>query len=132
VSSEYGIRWGKLHKGIDITGNKGQGIVASAKGKVMSIGWVRGYGYTVVLQHQTMAQGRPHVFRTLYAHCQKKMLVKKGDTVEQGQKIALMGRTGNATAFLLHFEYRNSSNKPENPRSVLPQRKDLQLYSYAR
>jgi murein DD-endopeptidase MepM/ murein hydrolase activator NlpD len=70
--------------------------VASSAGKVIKAGWGSGYGYVVYLQH---ADGR----QTRYAHLSK-VLVKSGQTVAQGQRIALSGNTGRSTGPHLHFE----------------------------
>lgn len=90
----------KMHTGVDIAGSgcNGKNVVAAADGKVITAGWISGYGYTVMIDH-----GGGIV--TLYAHSQK-LLVKKGDTVKAGDKIMLVGSTGYATGPHLHFEVR--------------------------
>lgn len=106
VTSYYGNRLHpvlkvyKMHTGVDIAGAgcNGKNVVAAADGKVISAGWISGYGNTVMIDH-----GGGIV--TLYAHSQK-ILVKKGDTVKKGQKIMLVGMTGYATGPHLHFEVR--------------------------
>jgi lipoprotein NlpD len=93
-------------KGISIAGKTGQPIVASAAGKVVysGNGLVR-YGKMVIIKHNSK-------YLSAYAHNQR-ILVKEGDFVKQGQKIALMGRTG-TTRNMLHFEIRYNG-KPVNP-----------------
>lgn len=90
----------KMHTGVDIAGagRNGKNVVAAANGKVITAGWISGYGYTVMIDH-----GGGIV--TLYAHSQK-LLVKKGDTVKAGDVIMLVGSTGYATGPHVHFEVR--------------------------
>lgn len=110
ISSYYGNRLHpvlkvyKMHTGVDIAGAgcNGKNVVAAADGKVLTSGWISGYGYTVVIDH---GGG----ILTLYAHSQK-LLVKKGDTVKKGQAIMLVGSTGYATGPHLHFEVRVNGN----------------------
>lgn len=106
VTSPYGnrlhpiLKTYKLHTGIDIAGAgcNGKNVVAAADGKVITAGWISGYGYTVMIDH-----GGGIV--TLYAHSQK-LLVKAGQQVKRGEKIMLVGSTGNSTGPHLHFEVR--------------------------
>ena len=72
--------------------------MASNAGTVVQAGWVSGYGYAVYINH---ADGR----QTRYGHLSK-VLVKVGQTVDQGQKIAYSGNTGRSTGPHLHFEIR--------------------------
>ncbi len=90
----------KMHTGVDIAGAgcNGKNVVAAANGKVITAGWISGYGYTVMIDH-----GGGIV--TLYAHSQK-LLVKKGDAVKAGDVIMLVGSTGYATGPHVHFEVR--------------------------
>ena len=90
----------KMHTGVDIAGAgcNGKNVVAAADGKVITAGWISGYGYTVMIDH-----GGGIV--TLYAHSQK-LLVKKGDTLKAGDVIMLVGSTGYATGPHVHFEVR--------------------------
>jgi murein DD-endopeptidase MepM/ murein hydrolase activator NlpD len=88
-----------VHAGVDIRGVRGQNIMAARDGVVAFCGGTKtGYGTMVVLDHGDGVQ-------TLYAHAEK-TLVKLGDAVRQGQPIALLGRTGNATTEHCHFELR--------------------------
>lgn len=84
------------HKGVDWATPVGTTVVASSAGTVTRAGWGSGYGYVVYINH---ADGR----QTRYGHLSK-VLVKVGDQVSQGQKIALSGNTGRSTGPHLHFE----------------------------
>lgn len=98
VTSNYGWRaWqGKVHTGIDYGVSTGTKVVASCAGKVIQAGWNGGYGYCITIQHS-------NGIKTRYAHLSK-VLVSVGQTVSQGEKIALSGNTGNSTGPHLHFE----------------------------
>lgn len=84
------------HKGVDWATPVGTAVVASSGGTVAKAGWGSGYGYVVYINH---ADGR----QTRYGHLSK-VLVKPGQQVSQGQKIALSGNTGRSTGPHLHFE----------------------------
>ncbi len=115
-TSGYGPRWGRMHKGIDIAAPTGTPIHAAADGVVVSAGWNRGgYGKLVDIRH---ADGT----LTRYAH-NSKIIVSKGQRVQQGQRISLMGSTGFSTGPHLHFEIRKGGKKAVNPIAYLPPRK---------
>jgi len=105
-SSPFGMRGGRLHKGIDIAAARGTKIRSVRSGVIEFAGWMRGYGKTVIVNH--------HNFKTLYAHCHK-IYVKKGQRISTQQTIGTIGRTGNATGNHLHFEYRTMNDKALNP-----------------
>lgn len=84
------------HKGIDWATPVGTAVMASSAGTVAKAGWGSGYGYVVYINH---ADGR----QTRYGHLSK-VLVSAGQTVSQGQKIALSGNTGVSTGPHVHFE----------------------------
>lgn len=84
------------HKGQDWATPVGTTVVASCGGRVSKAGWGSGYGYVIYIDHE---DGR----QTRYAHLSK-ILVKAGDYVKQGQKIALSGNTGITSGPHLHFE----------------------------
>lgn len=86
------------HKGVDWAVPTGTTVVASNGGTVAFAGWASGYGYAVYINH---ADGR----QTRYGHLSK-VLVKAGQTVSQGERIALSGNTGRSTGPHLHFEIR--------------------------
>ncbi len=115
LTSGYGPRWGRMHRGIDIAAPTGTPIHAAAAGVVKKAGWNRGgYGYLVDIRH-------PDGTITRYAH-NSKLLVKKGQQVQQGQKISLMGSTGFSTGPHLHFEIR-PNGRATNPMAFLPPKK---------
>jgi murein DD-endopeptidase MepM/ murein hydrolase activator NlpD len=112
VSSEYGARWGKMHKGLDVAADVGEPVYAAAAGEVIYAGdTMRGYGNAVVLRHDDRVT-------TLYAH-NSALKVKLGQKVSQGEQIALLGNTGHSTGPHVHFEIR-SGEAPVNPRTLLP------------
>lgn len=95
-TSGFKMRWGRQHKGVDWACPVGTAVKASCAGTVVSAGWASGYGYCVKINH---ADGR----QTRYAHLSK-ILVSVGQTVSQGEKIALSGNTGRSTGPHIHFE----------------------------
>jgi len=92
----WGMRWGRMHYGLDYAAPTGTSIYASDGGTVITSGWHGNYGYYIKIDH---GGG----FTTLYAHCSK-LLVKVGDKVYQGQRIGLVGNTGRSTGPHCHFE----------------------------
>ena len=102
ISSPFGTRRHPIlngrsnHTGVDIPGDYGSPIVATAEGVVTSAGYQYGYGYMVTIQH---ANG----LETIYAHSSK-LLISKGDEVIQGQIIAEVGSTGLSTGPHIHYE----------------------------
>lgn len=98
VVSGFGMRWGRLHEGIDITTSTGTPIWAAAAGAVIHAGWLGGYGNLVVVDHG-------NGLATAYAHASV-ILVAVGQEVAQGETIALVGSTGNSSGPHLHFEVR--------------------------
>lgn len=100
-------------KGIDIAGNAGDAIEAAANGKVMYAGnGVRGLGNLIIVNHD-------NGFITAYAH-NRTLLVKAGQDVKKGAKIAEMGQT-DAASVRLHFEVRRQGT-PVDPLQYLPSR----------
>ncbi|MPZ46644.1 MAG: peptidoglycan DD-metalloendopeptidase family protein [Betaproteobacteria bacterium] len=98
-------------KGVQIAGNLGQAIVASAPGRVVYTGsGLRGYGNLVIIKHND-------TYLSAYAH-NRSVLVKQGDAVTKGQKIAEMGDS-DASRVMLHFEIRRLG-KPVDPIKFLP------------
>jgi lipoprotein NlpD len=99
--------------GVDISGTRGQSIVAAAPGAVVYSGTgLRGYGRLIIIKHNDS-------WLSAYAH-NDQLLVKEGDQVQAGQPIATMG-LGNDGRPVLHFEIRKDG-KPVNPLDYLPKR----------
>ena len=113
ITSYYGWRHGELHTGIDIAAGTGTPVRAARDGVVVHAGWMTGYGYTVIIRHDDQSA-------TLYAHASR-VLVKKGDRVTQGQVVARVGMTGNATGPHLHFEIL-VNDRSRDPLKYLPPR----------
>ena len=98
-------------KGIDIAGKEGKDIKAAAPGKVVYSGnGLISYGNLVIIKHN-------RTYLSAYAH-NRKLLVREGDSIKAGQKIAELGKTG-ADSPRLHFEIRKNG-KPVNPLKYLP------------
>ena len=113
LTSGYGIRFGRLHPGVDIAAAIGTPIVAAASGVVVFAGWSdQGLGYKVSIRH-------PDGNVSIYGHNQR-LLVTSGQKVEQGQQIAEMGSTGFSTGPHLHFEIRPGGRKGVDPMAFLP------------
>ena len=110
VTSEYGPRWGRMHRGIDIDGSTGDPIYAAQAGTVTYTGWYYGYGNMTLVRH---ADG----VTTAYAH-QSSIGVGVGQQVARGDTIGRIGATGNVTGSHLHFETRTGSGAV-NPRRYL-------------
>lgn len=116
ISSEYGYRDGifvsgrEFHTGLDIPAAYGSNIVSAADGKVITSGYIRGYGYTVMVSH-----GDGLV--TLYGH-NSSLAVSVGDWISAGDVIAYAGSTGNSTGNHCHFEVRLNGSHT-NPWSYL-------------
>lgn len=118
ISSGFGFRsspggiGSTYHEGLDIAGDYGTPVKATANGRVTQAGWVGGYGYLVEIDH-----GNGMVTR--YGH-NSALLVNVGDEVVQGQNISLMGSTGNSTGPHCHYEVRVNGNAVD-PTLFLPQ-----------
>lgn len=112
IISEFGMRHGVHHDGIDIKAPAGTPVTAADDGEVVfSDSDMRGYGNVVIIKHRDD-------FFTVYSH-NKENLVDVGDNVTKGEVIAEVGSTGNATTAHLHFEVRQGK-KVRNPSFFLP------------
>lgn len=99
-------------KGINIGGTAGQNVIAAAPGRVVYSGdGLPRYGNLLIIKHND-------VYLSAYAH-NASLLVKEGDAVEAGQRIATLGRTGSSQRDQLHFEIRRNG-KPVDPMRFLP------------
>ncbi len=96
LSSPYGMRSGRMHRGIDLANRTGTNIYASDGGRVTFAGYKGSYGYMIEVNHE-------NGYVTRYAHASK-LLVKSGERVYRGQHIAEMGNSGRSTGPHLHFE----------------------------
>jgi lipoprotein NlpD len=101
------------NKGVDILGKLGDPVLASASGRVTYVGALRGYGTLVIIQHND-------AYLSAYAH-NRIVLVKEGQSVVKGQKIAEIGNT-DSPQVKLHFEIRRQG-KPVDPLQLLPERR---------
>lgn len=110
MTSGFGKRWGRMHEGIDWSCPIGTAVKASCNGNVVSAGWSNGYGYCITIKHSDGTQTR-------YGHLSK-ILVSAGDSVSQGEKIALSGNTGRSTGPHIHFEIIVNGNQV-NPLNYL-------------
>lgn len=100
ITSNFGERWGKTHKGIDIAGNIGDPINCPLDGVVTYSGWMDGYGNVIIVNHGDGLETR-------YGHCSK-LNAKKNDKINKSDIIAFIGNTGNSTGPHLHFEVRKN------------------------
>ncbi|OHD59131.1 MAG: hypothetical protein A2096_00615 [Spirochaetes bacterium GWF1_41_5] len=111
-TSDFGVRLspflGKtsFHTGVDIAWFPRTPIIAAARGYVAEISYKSGYGNTVLITHK-------YGYQTLYAH-NAQILVQAGNSIEKGDIIALLGKTGRTTGPHLHFEIR-VQGKPVDP-----------------
>jgi murein DD-endopeptidase MepM/ murein hydrolase activator NlpD len=116
ISSYFGRRTNPVsrgksetHHGVDITNSYRTSIKASADGVVEYAGWLNGYGYAVIINHQ-------NGYKSVYGH-NSKLLVKKSQNIKRGQTISLMGSTGRSTGTHVHFEVR-LNGIPINPLKI--------------
>jgi hypothetical protein len=119
VTSNYGWRDGKLHRGIDIDLNKGDKVRAAFSGKVRFSKRQGGFGNVVIIMH-------PNGLETVYAHLSR-LKVKSGDIVQSGQVIGLGGNTGNSRGTHLHFEVRYKGHAL-NPGAIISFNDNKMLY----
>jgi murein DD-endopeptidase MepM/ murein hydrolase activator NlpD len=108
ITSTFGMRWGKLHKGLDMIGN--HNIMAADNGVVAEAGFHHDFGNYIIINHK-------NGYKTVYMHMSK-LLVRAGTTVQKGDKIGIMGETGQAYGVHLHFEI-HQNGTPVNPLKFL-------------
>jgi murein DD-endopeptidase MepM/ murein hydrolase activator NlpD len=109
VVSTFGMRWGRMHEGIDIAAGYGTPIAAAASGTVIYAGWMGGYGNLIIIDH---GGG----LATAYAH--QSSFAVGGGPVSQGQIIGYVGCTGHCYGPHLHFEVRVNGS-PVDPLGYL-------------
>ena len=110
LTSPFGMRWGRLHAGIDIAAPDGTPIRAADAGRVVIAGWMGGYGNYTCIQHTGSLS-------TCYAH-QSRLGTSTGASVSQGQIMGYVGNTGNSFGAHLHFEVRVNGT-PVDPMGYL-------------
>ncbi|MDQ6421920.1 M23 family metallopeptidase [Paenibacillus sp. LHD-117] len=108
LTSKFGSRWGRSHNGIDMIG--GKTIKAADNGIVEFVGTKEGLGKCIIINHQ-------NGYKTVYGHLSS-YKVSKGDKVEKGDSIGVMGNTGNSTGTHLHFEV-HKNGVMQNPLKYL-------------
>jgi len=114
VTSEYGPRWGRMHRGLDQPARPGERIHAVKDGRVLFADWYGGFGRLVLIEH---ADG----VVSAYAHMSR-FGVLEGDDVVRGQTVGTVGSTGFSTGPHLHLEFR-VNGEAIDPRRLLPSRK---------
>jgi len=110
VTSGFGVRWGRMHEGIDIAVGQGTPVHAAAAGTVIYAGWMDGYGNLVVVDHG-------NGLSTAYGH-NSTLASSVGQAVTAGQVIAYSGSTGHSTGPHVHFEVRVNGS-PVDPLGYL-------------
>ena len=110
VTSGFGVRWGRMHEGIDIAVGEGTPVRAAAAGVVIYAGWMGGYGNLVVVDHG-------NGLSTAYGH-NSSLAVSVGQSVTAGGTISYSGSTGHSTGPHVHFEVRVAGS-PVDPLGYL-------------
>jgi len=116
ITSYFGMRKSPftgrrvMHEGMDIAANTGTPVYATADGIVARVEYSRGYGKTVVIDHG-------YGYRTIFGH-NSKILVKSGQRIKRGDRVSLVGNTGQSTGPHLHYELR-MNGVPIDPRKTL-------------
>ncbi|MDG4828556.1 M23 family metallopeptidase [Solwaraspora sp. WMMD1047] len=105
-TSPYGMRWNKLHAGIDLAAPEGTAYRAIHSGTVTKAGWFGGYGYCVIIQH-------PDGTESVYGHSSN-LLVQEGQQVKAGDEIGWVGNTGHSYGPHLHLEV-HVNGEPTDP-----------------
>jgi hypothetical protein len=119
LTSGFGMRWGRMHHGVDFAAPTGTAIGAGGVGVVTFAGWnAGGYGYLVVVQHRLG-------FSTWYAHMLR-VTSHRGERVVGGTRLGLVGCSGHCTGPHVHFEVRRYG-RPINPMPYLLSRRGKQL-----
>lgn len=106
ISSPFGQRWGREHKGIDFAANHGDDVYSANNGTVSYSGYEESFGNLIIIDHG-------NGFESYYAHLSERV-VSYGESVSKGQLIGRVGSSGNSTGPHLHFEIRKDKI-PQNP-----------------
>jgi murein DD-endopeptidase MepM/ murein hydrolase activator NlpD len=112
-TAPYGVRWGKLHAGVDLAAPEGTPYKAVHAGVVTAAGYNGGYGYSITIKQANGVE-------VIYAHS-RRLLVKVGDKVTAGQVIGEVGNTGYSYGTHLHLEV-HENGAPTDPIPFLRQR----------
>ncbi|SCE90285.1 M23 family metallopeptidase [Micromonospora chokoriensis] len=112
-NSPYGVRWGKMHTGVDLVASEGTPYVAIHDGLVTKAGWFGGYGNVVIVQHADGSEA-------IYGHSSA-VSVKEGQQVKAGDQLGLVGQTGHAYGTHLHLEI-HVKGQPIDPVPYLQER----------
>ena len=107
------LHYARAHEGIDVSAPMGSPVEAPANGTVVETGWEAGYGNMVVIDHG-------FGIITKFAHCSR-ILVRKGQKVTRGDRIALVGNTGLSTGPHLHYEVHVNGKAVDPRRYILPE-----------
>jgi murein DD-endopeptidase MepM/ murein hydrolase activator NlpD len=105
-TAPYGVRWGKLHAGVDLAAPEGTPYKAVHAGEVTAAGYSGGYGYAITIKQANGVE-------VIYAHS-RRLLVKVGDKVSAGQVIGEVGNTGYSYGTHLHLEV-HQNGAPTDP-----------------
>lgn len=109
ITSRFGERWNKMHKGLDMISSNSS-IMAADGGTVSFAGQKTGYGNCIIIRHG-------NGYETLYGHL-RRIDVSSGDKVQKGEHIGVMGDTGHSFGIHLHFEIHKNGNL-QNPLKYL-------------
>ena len=123
LSSSFGPRGGRLHKGLDLASSLNTPILATADGVVSFSGTQSGYGNVIIIDHTGG-------YETYYAHLNRR-LASVGETVARGDHIGDMGNTGRSTGVHLHYEIRKDG-VAVNPMTYGSQAKTGPFHSFIR
>jgi hypothetical protein len=115
INSPMGMRWGRMHNGVDMAADFGTPILAAMDGVITRVDFdPGGYGNYITIKHNDSS-----ISETLYGHMESTS-VTVGQEVKAGQPIGAMGSTGGSTGPHLHFEVRDNNDQRIDPASVLP------------
>jgi murein DD-endopeptidase MepM/ murein hydrolase activator NlpD len=112
-NAPYGMRWGKLHTGVDLVAPEGTPYVAIHAGTVTKAGWFGGYGYAVIIKHADGSEA-------IYGHSSQ-VTVQEGQQVKAGDQLGLVGNTGHSYGSHLHLEI-HVNGQPLDPVPWLQER----------